>query len=358
MKNKNIYRIGACAALALMPFFASCEREIDIDPENPDNLATAPKMDEVFIDGFSAGLGFQAWGNPTNFSVDNDIKHSGSASMCISVPDPDDVEGNWAGGVFYVENGRDLSDFNCLTFYAKASVGAAIEVGIGNYGDDAYSVGMSSVRLSFNWKKYIIPIPNASKLTCQKGLFYYSAGAVNGGGYGIWIDDLKFEYNPLLAHPRITDVNTAGFPAGEMEIGQDGKVECTVNMPNGTNQKLNVTSNFFTFTSSNPEVAIMEGNKIVFQGAKGEAVITAEEAEGEIRITDIYDFAPEPTLPAEDVLSVFCDKYGDWTGLGFNDYWYGDGQTTVDDKLNVGGNQMVHYSKFNWVGAKCYGERC
>jgi hypothetical protein len=54
---------------------------------------------------------------------------------------------------------------------------------------------MRNISLGTAWTKYIIPIPNASKLLQEKGMFRYSAGTqgTNGAGYTFWIDELKFE---------------------------------------------------------------------------------------------------------------------------------------------------------------------
>lgn len=341
MNNKNIYRSVALLTLALTPFISSCEREIDTDV-----LASSPRIAEVYIDGFSAGLEFQAWGNPTNLGTDNETKYSGASALRVNVPEPSNLLGNWAGGTFYTNSGRDLSSFNCLTFYAKASTAASIEVGLGNYGDDSqYIVGMKDVKLDYNWRKVIVPIPNPSKLTSEKGLFYYSAGAVNGAGYTIWFDDVRFEYIPTLAHTRIKDMTMAGFTSGDFEIS---RLECMVNLPNGVFQHLTASSKYFTFTSSNPEVATVEDNIVTFHGGKGEAILTPAEAEGSIRITDVYDFAPEPAYPANNVKSVFCDNYTSVGNAIFNNYW--GYQTTTDDMINAAGNHIIHYGTFNFVG--------
>lgn len=339
--NKSIYRKYIYAAIALSPVITSCERDIDTDI-----LATAPQIADVFVDGFSAGLEFQAWGNPKNLSTDTDNKYSGTTSLRISVPEPGDFLGSWAGGTFYTSTGRDLTCFNCLTFYAKASVGASIEVGIGNYGDDSqYMVTMKNVKLDSNWRQYIIPIPNSARLTCEKGLFYYSAGAVNGSGYTIWIDDVRYESIGTLAHTRIKDMTMPGFLSGDFSISE---LECSVNLPNGIFQPLTVSSKYFTFTSSNPDVATVEGNMVTFHGGKGRTVISPVEAEGEIVISDIYDYAPRPELPASDVISVFSDEYPSAVNAIFNNYW--GYQTTTDEMIDAGGNHMIHYGDFNFVG--------
>ena len=110
--NKHILNTakGLFFSAALVTL-AGCEREISTDV-----LATSPKVAEVFLDEFAAGVDFQAWGKTTALSQDNETKYSGTASLKIEVPTPDDFLGNWTGGVFFTEAGRDLSDYDALTF--------------------------------------------------------------------------------------------------------------------------------------------------------------------------------------------------------------------------------------------------
>lgn len=341
MNMNKIYRTGIYMAMAAMPFITSCERSIDTDV-----LATAPQIADVFVDGFSAGLEFQAWGNPTNLSTDTENKYGGTTSLRISVPEPGDFNGSWAGGTFYTSTGRDLTPYNCLTFWAKASTGASIEVGIGNYGENPeYVVSMKDVKLDSNWRRYIIPIPNSAKLTCEKGLFYYAAGAVNGSGYTIWIDDVRFEKIGTLAHTRIKDMTMAGFPSGDFKISE---LECYINLPNGVFQTLTASSNYFTFESSDPEVATVDNGTVTFHGGKGQAILTPLEAEGKITITDVYDYAPKPEYPASDVVSIFSDAYTPAVSAIFNNYW--NYQTTTDNMIDAGGDHIIHYGDFNFVG--------
>lgn len=221
-----------------------------------------------------------------------------------------------------------------------------MEVGIGNYGDNPeYVVSMKNVKIDSNWRKVIVPIPNSAKLTCEKGLFYYAAGAVNNAGYTIWIDDVRFEYIGTLAHTRIKDMTMAGFPSGDFKISE---LECTVNLPNGINRAITASSKYFDFTSSNPEVATVEANMVTFHGGKGQAVLRPQGAEGSITITDVYDFAPKPTYPAADVVSIFSDAYTPAVSAIFNNYW--GYQTTTDNMVDAGGDHIIHYGNFNFVG--------
>lgn len=338
MKYKN-HILPAVCVMAMAA--AGCTRELDTE-----TLASYPDLAEVFIDGFSSDLQYQAWGKVTNFSVDYDEVYEGRASMRIEVPDPADPLGNWAGGSFYSSTGRNLTGYDALTFYAKSSVATTLEAGIGNYGDVEYLAQVSGLELSTNWTRYIIPIPNAAKLTAEQGLFYYSAGAVNDDGYTIWIDEVKFEKLGTLAHTRIEDMTMAGFPSGNFELGQ---ITAYVNLPDGTDREMTVSAKYFTFDSSNPEVATVEGDVVTFHGGRGEVTFTPQEAGGVITVTDIYDFAPEPELDEADVISLYCDKYTNTLSSPFNGYW-APYQTTTNNEITAGDEHIMHYGSFNFVG--------
>ncbi|MEM1324278.1 MAG: hypothetical protein AAGG75_28725, partial [Bacteroidota bacterium] len=109
---------------------SSCERELeDLEP------ATFPTTAEVFIDGFSAGLEYAAFGGSdvTAFEVDDEVKFRGTSSMRFEVPDFESPTGSFAGGVFFDEGGRDLTGYTTLTFWMRASRSANInELGFGN----------------------------------------------------------------------------------------------------------------------------------------------------------------------------------------------------------------------------------
>lgn len=338
--NNRIFR-HVIAAAAVLLFTAGCTR--DIDTSVP---AAYPDIPEVFIDGFSSDLQYQAWGKVTNFTVDYDEKYSGSASMRIEVPRPSDPLGNWAGGTFYSSTGRDLTGYDALTFYVKATVATEMEVGIGNYGDVEYLAQISGVRVNSNWEKVIVPIPNPAKLECEQGLFYYSAGAVDDEGYTVWIDEVRFEKLGTLAHTRIADVTMSGFPTGDIEISE---LTAYVNLPNGTDQEMTVSSKYFTFESSAPGVATVEDNIITFHGERGKAVLSPKEAAGSITITGIYDFAPVPQHDESNVVSLYCDNYTNTLSSPFNGYW-APYQTTTNNEIDLGDNHIMHYGSFNFVG--------
>ncbi|SDM08633.1 Ig-like domain-containing protein [Chryseobacterium taihuense] len=355
---KNIFKnkiIRSALGLSIL-LVLGCQRDLNELEE-----ASYPKNPEVFIDGFSSGLAYAAFGGsaPKAFQVDNEVKYAGTASMRFEVPDFGSPEGAYAGGSFFTSVGRDLSDYNALTFWVKATQPAKIDVlGFGNdLGENKYQVSISALAVNTNWKKVYIPIPDASKLTAEKGMFFYSEGPENNNGYTFWIDEVKFEKVPGVAQ------GTAGILNGDAKIvtsfvgvnqNVDGLIS-TFSLPNGINQVVNLTPYYFNFSSSNPSVATVNNLGNVSTVSGGSAVITAtladKPASGSLTINSQGNFlaAPTPTLPADKVISVFSDAYTNVPVDYYNGYW-APYQTTQSADFTVNGNNVLNYYNFNFVG--------
>ena len=192
------------ASLVALIVFAGCERSVD-GLDTP-SLTQNP---QVFIDGFSAGLEYFPYDDgfafAQAFTVDNENTFGGtSASMRFDVPNPGNALGTYVGGFFMDENGgRDLTPYNALTFYAKGTLAGKIDqIGFGQGPSSDFQVSIDSLHISTNWQKYVIPIPDASKLTQEEGMLYIVETPEDGNGYTFWIDELQFEYLPGLIAPR------------------------------------------------------------------------------------------------------------------------------------------------------------
>lgn len=342
----------------LMLLFAGCQRELDdLKP------AQYPATAEVFIDGFSAGLNYAAFGGsvPTAFDVDKKETWNNSlASMRFEVPNAGDPLGSYAGGVFFTSTGRDLSGFNALTFWAKASQPAVIDVaGIGNdLGESKYQATISGLALSTGWKKYIIPLPDPSRLTAERGMFLYSVGPQNGKGFTFWIDEMKFEKLGTIAHPEFKILNGQNqvettFVGISKTI--DG-LSLVYNMPTGVNETLNIAPAYFEFASSNQSVASVDAKgKVTVSGGPGNAVITAKvgdiKANGSLTMQSqgVFQHAPTPLQAADKVISVFSNAYANVPVKYYNGYW-APYQTTLSADFEVDGDQILNYTNFNFVG--------
>lgn len=353
----NRTRFAVVAGLSVLTLW-SCERPID-GLQAPSHPAIA----EVFIDGFSSGLNYAAFGGsvPSAFQVDNTTTHGGSAaSMRFEVPDVNDPRGTYAGGVFFTSAPRDLSGFDALTMWVKASQAVDLDLlGFGNdLGANRYQASISNVSVNTHWRKVIIPIPDASLLTAERGQFFYSVGPVNGKGFTFWIDEVKYERLGTIAHAR---------PA---ILGGQNRVESTYagvaaqitglssihNLPNGIDQFVNITSAYFEFSSSNPAVATVDatGNVSILSGP-ATAVITAtvggRQAAGSLTIQSLgaFQHAPVPTRDPAKVISIFSDAYTNVPVAYYNGYW-APFQTTQSADFRVAGDNVLQYTQFNFVG--------
>lgn len=345
-------------AVMLAFLLVACERDLeDLKP------ATFPTNPEVFIDGFSAGLNYAVFGgaSPSAFDVDHQVTWNNSpASMRFDVPNAGDPSGAYAGGVFFTSTARDLSGYNALTFMAKASESATIGlIGFGNdMGPSTYQVSISDLQLSTAWNKYIIPLPDPSRLTTERGMFIYSAGPIDGKGFTFWVDELKFEKLGTIAHPHFTILNgqeqmETSFTGVSKIIGGLSGI---YNLPTGVNQTISLAPAYFQFLSSNPSIATVDASgKVLIAGGPGNAVITAKvgeiSADGSLTVQSqgVYQHAPTPSQNADKVISIFSDAYANIPVNYYNGYW-APYQTTLSADFDVNGDHVLNYTDFNFVG--------
>ncbi len=310
--------------------------------------ANTNTLGDVFIDGFSSGMDWgpfsDGYAKATVLNSDAEVKYSGKASLRIDVPNSNDPNGSYAGGILHVPGtGRNLTGYDALTFYAKASAGASIEIGFGlsSYGSK-YKVTINGLKLSNSWTKYTLPIPNSAKLTNEHGLLYFAANPINGNGYSIWLDDVKFEKLGTVSHPAIKDSTITCF-GGKSTMGN--LIE-SFSLPNGDIQKMVVASSYFNFVSNNTAVATYANDTINVLGA-GTAKITANEATGGLTIKS-YGLPIAPTANASNVISLYSDVYTNSTKTDIYTIWL-PYQTTVVAEVKSGSEKIIHYTKFNFV---------
>jgi hypothetical protein len=356
MKKRNIfYQTITFFTIISALFFTSCERDLNVlEP------ADYPVDPEVFIDGFSSGLNYAAFGGSkvTAFDVVTDIKYRGTRSMRIEVPDFEDPQGAYAGGAYFTNVGRNLSGYDALTFWAKASQPASIDiVGIGNdLGQSKNLATISGLSVNTNWKKYIIPIPDPGRWTAERGMFFYSEGPENNNGYTIWFDEVQFEKLGTIAYPRPSilngqDQNTIAIVGQALNIGGTFVL---FNMPDGTDQRVDVSTSYFTFSSSNESVAtVNESGQISIVGlgtAKVTAKFGSKDATGSITINveESPGVAPVPTVPAENVISLFSNAYTNVPVDTWATGWLYS--TAVLNEIQIEGDDVKLYTNLNFNG--------
>lgn len=354
----SFLRRAALTGLSMLAFI-QCERSTD-----GLSVPSHPAIPDVFLDGFSAGLNYAAFGGsvPAAFQVDAEVAYGGSAaSMRFEVPDVNDPRGAYAGGVFFTSSPRDLSGFDALTMWIKASQAVDLDLlGFGNdLGVNRYQASIAAVPVNTHWKKVIIPIPDASLLTAERGMFFYSVGPVGGKGFTFWIDEVKFEKLGTIAHAQPVilggqDLVQSTFAGVAARVTGLSSVH---NLPNGLNQAVNVTPEYFEFQTTNASVATVDaqGNVSIVGGPATSAVITAtmggREADGSLTIQSQGPFqhAPTPTRDAAKVISVFSDAYFNVPVAYYNGYW-APFQTTQSADFAVNGDNVLQYTLFNFVG--------
>ncbi len=357
-KTKILNIVIKLSVFTIIFMMSGCERDIDI-LEPADFPATA----EIFLDGFSAGLNYAAFGGSRvdAFQVDDEVKFKGTQSMRIAVPNAGDPKGAYAGGAYFTSAGRDLTGYDALTFWAKATKGATIDVlGFGNdlSGASNFIATRLGMKVSTIWEKYIIPIPLASKLVAERGMFFFSEGPENDFGYNIWFDEVKFEKLGTLAHPKPAILETQDQSINA-QVGDNlpiGGTFVTYNLPDGTDQRVDASLGYFTFSSSDENVATVDEKGVVSVVGLGSVTITAKlgeiDAAGSLTVkvseapAGPTVKAPTPTVPAGDVISLYSNAYTNVTVDTWSAEW--DEADVVD--LQVEGDDVKFYSNLNFAG--------
>ncbi len=365
MKNKKYTNIHFILLLTLgIALFSSCERDFSDDVEfatfsaNGDIFTDAPVgLTDEFFDSFDPNEG----ANPEGFGTDDNVAFEGSSSIRIDVPAPDDPDGGFIGGIFLDRGaGRDLTGFDALTFYVKGSTTATIgEVGFGtDFGQNKFAVTAQNIRLSTDWRKVIIPIPDPSKLIQERGMFFFSAGTQTTGGFGytFWIDELRFEKLGTIAQPSPAilngvDVVQQAFTGSNLLV--NGLTQ-TFNLESGINQTVIAAPSYFDFNSSDNSVAIVNELGQVSVIGTGTANITAQlvgvRASGSLEVTSAGSlaFAPTPTRPAANVKSIFSEAYTADTSSNFAPGF--GGSTTETVITNNNDDNVLAYTNNNFTG--------
>lgn len=358
MKGNKLSYIKQVSIGLLVMTMASCSERDFNSLSDAINLTTP----DVYTDSFSGCIPVPYSGdyaNPTTFNIDYQVYYKGSQSIRIEIPEAGDPNGTWVQGAIEAKSApRNLASYNCLTFYAKSSKTATVTAALCNGSN--YSILVNTIKVSPEWTKFYIPIPNSSLLTNVTSLFYYSANQVNNTGYSLWFDEIRFENLGTLAQQQ-PQIHSGVSQTSTAETGDiftiDGLYE-TVNLPNGTNQKMALASGYFTFSSSNTSVATVDALGKVTVLDAGTAVITAKigntAATGALTITSTGNpilptqAAPTPTVEAKNVISMFSNAYTNVAVDSWNTHWQYSTAETKDVKVN--GDDIKRYMKLNFVG--------
>ncbi|MBC8478809.1 Ig-like domain-containing protein, partial [bacterium] len=346
---------GLLALLILMAGFTGCDRTPDEEEE-----AEFSSEGEVFIDEFGPGVGFEAFADSyyAALDIDNEESYQGTSSLVITVPEEGSDLGWFAGGAFTHDIGRDLTEFNALTFWAKASRDMTInELGIGNdnTGTSLYVAQITGTPITTTWTRVVIPIPLPARLVEERGLFYFSEGHEDGLGCTIWLDEVQFETLDTILDPRpaiVTQTINAGI-GGTIEVAGS-----TVTFEvDGTDQLVEADPGYFTFTSSDEAVVTVDEAGVITAVGNGTAAITARL--GDVDATGVITVevgvpsdgptapAPVPTQAEEDVISLYSNSYEDDVVI---DTWSAVWDFADVTDIQIDGNDTKLYTNLVYAG--------
>ncbi len=344
MTLRTSMRMAGALALALLAT-TGCSR--DPGPLQPWPLSTDPI---VFQDAFTGAVEFQAFGNSQLDALGTDAtaQYEGTGCLRVNVPNA-----GYAGGAFVTARPRDLTGYNALVFYAKASRAITVDVaGLGNdnTGTSKYEARRNAVPVSTTWARVVVPIPLPARLTAERGLFFFAAAPQGGSGYTLWFDDVHFALLPEVANPRpaltAQTLNTfvgatTGVTATQTTFGVGADSVVVGHM-----------SGYFDFVTSDPTVATVAGGTIRVVGA-GTASVTARlgdvPARGAITVNASAfapGHAPTPTLPAASVISLFSNAYSNRPV----DKWSADWDRADLTNLNISGDDIKLYTNLVYAG--------
>lgn len=364
-KHHIVFPLMGLLCVALI----SCERGFSDEVEvatfgnNPEIYTDAPVgLTDEFFESFDPATG----ANTEGFGTDENEAYAGRSSIRIDVPSPTDPDGGYIGGVFRDRGvGRNLTGYDALTFWAKGSTTATIDqVGFGtDFEKNKYAVNMSNVELSTTWKKYIIPIPDASKLVQERGMFLFSAGTSNNNGVGFtfWLDEMKFEKLGTIGQPR------PAILGGQDQTAQ-ANVDSTVpitgfiytaNLPNGRDLTVSTTPYYFDFKTSNPFVASVNEQGVVSVDGAGDIDAETGERDAFATITASLgglDAAGSLIVEAVDIdiISIFSDVFANVAVDNYNGF-YEPFQTTLGGSIEEDGGNIIDYTLLNFVAIEFYG---
>ena len=278
-------RWSTVAALALIAGAPGCFDEPDFGPSTDTNGA-------VFLDGFGAGVSYQAFAGSKYdaLSIDGTTAHAGQASLKVTVPSATATSGGtYAGGAFVAGDARNLTGYDALSVWAKASRAATLDVaGLGNdnTGTSKFTAQVASLTLATDWTEYVVPIPLPARLTGERGLFFFAAstngaatgadgGAASSDPYTVWLDDVQL----VTAGAGVLGAPSPSIGGGSVTLAPGAShtidaTSATVSV-RGASVKVGAMPGYFDFTSSDPSIATVDAAGVVRAVAGGAATISA-----------------------------------------------------------------------------------
>ena len=271
------------------------------------------------------------------------------------------ASGSYAGGaitVVGINRRRNLSGYNAISFWARASRAVALDVagfGNDNTGTSKYTAQRAGIALTTDWQQFWIPIPDAARRTAEGGMFFVSEGPKNGAAFSFWIDDIEFVNLATISNkvPALTTVTLNGI-AGTA-LGLDGYTK-TVFTVTGLPVTVTPSPAYFDYITSDSSVALPVAGGVQVVGG-GTATITAKlngiSATGAVTLNATLPpltAAPTPTLPASGVISMFSDAYPNVTVDTWSANWNQPAGVVRVDDISIAGNTTKRYMNLSYAG--------
>ncbi|NNJ81343.1 MAG: Ig-like domain-containing protein, partial [Flavobacteriaceae bacterium] len=269
-----------------------------------------------------------------------------------------DPNGGFAGGVFTVEGGRNLTAYNVLTFYAKASKGENVDIiGFGlTFQGERYRTDALGLQVGTDWQQYFIPIPNGAKLDREGGMLWLAEAADDGSSYQLWIDEVKFEnLNTIIQE-------SAAILEGQDQVISDNvgdtfaitDASVTSNLPNGLRQTVSAAPAYFEYTSSNEAVATVDETGLVTVVGEGLAFITATlngaVVQGSLQV-GMEDLPPSPNVDDSNADAVSMPVGFESTTLNYDLQGFEGADSAIEDNPDPSGinptGRVVRTTKTN-----------
>jgi hypothetical protein len=268
----------------------------------------------VFGDDYGEGVSFVQFGGSANdLSVDTTEHHAGNASLKIVVP-----AGGYTGGALAAAADVDLSGYNAISFWAKASAAHTFDkVGFANDAANAtpLQAELLNLALTTEWQHFIVPIPAPSKVAAENGLFHFAEG---GEDYTVWLDSIDYVTVAGLGDPTVSiGTSTKDVAPSDTFTIPDVVATWTVD---AAPVALTIKPAWLDYVALDEAVASVSPEGVVTAEGPGSTTISAEldgtAATGLITVNVANDLvpavaAPTPTNLEADVFSLFSNAYTD-----------------------------------------------
>lgn len=288
----------------------------------------------VFYDGYGTDVTFRDFGGATNnVTIDATETFNGRKVINFQVASGS----GYSGGAWVTTTPRDLTAYNALTFWAKASKDETLDkAGFGNDAGVGVGTGFpterAAVALTTGWQKFTIPVPNPAKFQNVAGLFHIADAP---GGYTLYLADIVYENldaavlgtaTASIANNAATAVTLATGGTYTADQAQSQMVFTVPGDPVTPVILTPVANAFFDFASSDAAVATVNASGVI-TGVSAGGPVTVSAKLGDAAVSGSYAVtvtggpsAPTtlPPVPAQapgaGVYSLYSSVTGGYTG--------------------------------------------